>query len=835
MTAALQTAAQTWKQGSTVAFSLAANTFTDSQNQTLTFAATQANGTTLPSWLHFNAATDSFSGTVPTGTNGLSLKVTATDTSGVSASETFAVTTPALPVVSIASQTAAQTWKQGSAISFTVASNTFADSQNLALTYTASQANGSALPTWLTFNAATRTFSGAVPANVAGLSLKVTATDASGISASEIFAVNTPVTPAMRAAGFLNTLGVNTHIPYTDGEYSNITMVAADLAYLGINQVRDSISNGANGSAPYSSYVALAQDGIHFTFLASGSTTAALQGTLSEIAALNQAVKGSVTAVEGPNEINNWPVTYNGVGGLQGAVNMQSAIYASVHSNALAGVAVDYFTGYGAGGVGNGPNPLTTSGLADFDTQHPYPQGGQAPAAWINPASVLTNETGTVGPSVYTETGYSTNGTGWDVVNQDVQAKYTLDLLLDAAKDGVSKTYLYQLMDAYAPGSRQGDDGYGLFDPTTAPKEAATAIHNLTAILQDNGTNAASFVMGSLAYTIQGLPSTGNSMLLEKSTGAYDLAIWNEPQIWNASTKQEITVAPTTISVVLGATAGKVEVFDPLASAAPIQILTNVNTITLGVTDHPLIIEVEPATVTPAPVVSVTAQTAAQSWKQGTAVAFSLASTTFSDSQHEVLSYSASQANGSALPAWLTFNIATESFSGTVPNSANGLSIKVTATDTSGVSASETFAVTTPAQAPVVTTQTSGQVWMTNQAVNFKLAANTFTDPQGDSLTYSADQVGATSATSWLKFNAATQTFSGTAPAAASGPIQLEVIATNSAGIASAETFNVTMASTAAQFSQAISSLASSTGSASAATAALPPVSLLHALSSPVA
>ena len=295
----------------------------------------------------------------------------------------------------------------------------------------------------------------------------------------------------MRASGFLSTLGVVTHIPYTDGGYVNLGNVVADLHYLGITQVRDSLSDGSNGSAPLSSDIYLAQQGIKFTTIVETSTTAGLNYALSLIDRVNEAVPGSITAVEGPNEINNFPLTFNGVSGLQGAIDLQKALYADVHSDPnLTGVPVDYFTGYDAGSIGTGPNPYTTAGLADYDTQHPYPTYGHAPASAVSPSNSLPNEGPVYGPAVYTETGYSTNGGssgGLVAVNQDVQAKYTLDLLMDAAKDGISKTYLYQLMDAYQPGSPQGDDGFGLFDPNNAPKEAATAIHNLTTILADNG------------------------------------------------------------------------------------------------------------------------------------------------------------------------------------------------------------------------------------------------------------------------------------------------------------------------------------------------------------
>jgi len=186
-----QTANQSWVQGQQVSLTLPAGTFTDPQGQTLTYAAAQANGQALPSWLSFNATTRTFSGTVPAGMESLTLKVSAKDTSGLSASESFSVTVPAAVPV-LASQTANQNWVQGQKVSLVLASTTFTDPQNEALSYTAKQSNGSALPSWLAFNAATRTFSGTVPGATESLSVKVTATDSSGLSASETFGITVP-------------------------------------------------------------------------------------------------------------------------------------------------------------------------------------------------------------------------------------------------------------------------------------------------------------------------------------------------------------------------------------------------------------------------------------------------------------------------------------------------------------------------------------------------------------------------------------------------------------------------------------------------------------------
>jgi hypothetical protein len=199
----------------------------------------------------------------------------------------------------------------------------------------------------------------------------------------------------MTAATFLDTIGVDAHTSTGQGNYWNIPEVVADLKYLGVSNVRD----GDNGSL--ANLITMAQAGIKFDFLMAGGgaiTTAHIQGEFTVINEVSQAVPGSVAAVEGANEINNFPITYNGVGGMQGAIDLQKAIYSMAHSDAsLPNISVYYFTGYNGG-----PNPATTPGLADYDNQHPYPQGGQPPLQWVNRTTALTNETTATGPAVYT-------------------------------------------------------------------------------------------------------------------------------------------------------------------------------------------------------------------------------------------------------------------------------------------------------------------------------------------------------------------------------------------------------------------------------------------------
>ncbi|NEJ75044.1 hypothetical protein GR197_31795, partial [Rhizobium phaseoli] len=79
-----------------------------------------------------------------------------------------------------------------------------------------------------------------------------------------------------------------------------------------------------------------------------------------------------------------------------------------------------------------------------------------------------------------------------------------------------------------------------------------------------------------------------------------------------------------------------------------------------------------------APVLAV--QTVGQNATVGTAFSFVLPTTTFTDvDSGETLTYSATAADGTALPGWLSFNATTRTFSGT-PTTSGTYGVKVTAT-----------------------------------------------------------------------------------------------------------------------------------------------------------
>ncbi|MGQ0557614.1 MAG: putative Ig domain-containing protein [Nitrospiraceae bacterium] len=185
---------QTVLEDGPLSIQVPANTFADvDAGDTLTYSASLANGTALPSWLSFNPTTRIFTGTPDDAQVGtLNLTVTATDSGGLSATSSFALTVQNVnEAPTVANTLINQTVLEETPLSIQMPANTFADlDEGDTLTYSATLANGTELPTWLSFNPITRTFSG-MPGNtdVGTLALTVTATDSGNLSVSTGFAL----------------------------------------------------------------------------------------------------------------------------------------------------------------------------------------------------------------------------------------------------------------------------------------------------------------------------------------------------------------------------------------------------------------------------------------------------------------------------------------------------------------------------------------------------------------------------------------------------------------------------------------------------------------------
>jgi hypothetical protein len=393
----------------------------------------------------------------------------------------------------------------------------------------------------------------------------------------------------MRTSDFVSTLGVNTHIGSTG--YNNPTQLDALLSYLGINNVRQS---SPIDSAGFNNIKALGQLGAKIDLIINGGGPVNLAGAMQNVHDLAP----YLNAVENVNEVNIWPISYGGFSGVDAAVALQKDLYAAVRGDsALNGVPVYMFTIGGADPAAF-PSIGDLSAYTDYANIHSYPPHGLRPIFVIHAAIDGGRTDAPSKPVVITETGfYTTNAVGWGGLPETMQANYILGEVLDEASAGVSRTYLYDLIDDGAdPGLLNQEDHFGLFHFDGSPKLSAIALHNLTTILTDPGAAAATFTPTAFYFTAMGVPYnyTGNTMELDKSDGSHLIAVWNEEQLWNTDTQTTMPAIHYPVTVTLDSTYHSVLVFDPTVGTAPVQTLTNVAQVSLDLVDHPYIIQVLP-------------------------------------------------------------------------------------------------------------------------------------------------------------------------------------------------------------------------------------------------
>ena len=190
-----------------------------------------------------------------------------------------------------------------------------------------------------------------------------------------------------------------------------------------------------------------------------------------------------------------------------------------------------------------------------------------------------------------------------------------------------------------------------------------------------------------------------------------------------------------------------------------------------------------------------------QTFAEDSALNFQLASNVFADvDAGDSLSYAATLLSGAALPSWLSFNGTNQTFSGMPTNSDVGaIDVMITATDGSSETVSDAFTITiaNTNDAPTLANAISNQTIEEDSAFNFQLASNVFADvDQGDSLNYSATLDSGADLPSWLSFNAATKTFTGTPTNSDVGVTDVTVTATDSGSESISDTFSITITNT---------------------------------------
>src|SRR3984957_7188177 len=146
---------------------------------------------------------------------------------------------------------------------------------------------------------------------------------------------STPTPVPHGISAFVQSVGVNTHLSYPGTPYyDQVQHVISALQYLGIKTVRDQSPAYSSDQIAMTADNTVAAAGVHFDALVPGSGPVDLAGSLANMAAFARANPGALAAVEGPNEINDAPITYAGITDIYSAgVHVTQDLWTAVHSN----------------------------------------------------------------------------------------------------------------------------------------------------------------------------------------------------------------------------------------------------------------------------------------------------------------------------------------------------------------------------------------------------------------------------------------------------------------------------------------------------------------------
>ncbi|WP_222025979.1 DUF4082 domain-containing protein, partial [Rhizobium laguerreae] len=706
---AVQTASQNAIVGSAFSFTLPTTTFTDvDSGETLTYAATSADGTALPAWLSFNASTRTFSGTATT-SGSYGVRVTATDLGGLTANETFniAVSTSGNTTPTAVADAGDATEKGGVANG----SGGVVASGNVLTNDTDADAGDTKAVTAIRFGATSGTLGTALNGTYGSLVLS-----ASGVYSYAVNESNAAVQALRQSTNTLSDV-----FSYTMRDTAGATATAnLTVTIHGANDapvlaVQTAAQNATVGSAfsftlPTTTftdvdsgetltYAATAADGTALpAWLAFNATTRTFSGTPTTSGTYGVRVTATDLGGLAANETFNItatvaPATYSlfNASSTPAQTNLndgqQLEVGVKFQSNVVGDItAIKFYRSANDNGQ-NVVDLWTTTGtkLATATFSNTTASGWQT-VNFTTPVTIAANTTyiasyHTTGAYVASNNFYTTAVTSGPLTAQS------------SAVAGGNGVYRYggSATVGIFPNATFNAANYWadvVFRPaSTTPNTTPTAVADA-----GNATEK-----GGVANGSGGVVASGNVLTNDTDADAGDTKAVTAIRFGATSGTLGTALNGTYGSLVLSAS-GVYSYAVNEANAAVQALRQSTNTLsdvfsytmrdTAGATATAnLTVTIHGAN--DAPVLAV--QTASQNAIVGSAFSFTLPTTTFTDvDSGETLTYAATSADGTALPAWLSFNASTRTFSGTATTSGS-YGVRVTATDLGGLTANETF------------------------------------------------------------------------------------------------------------------------------------------------
>lgn len=392
---------------------------------------------------------------------------------------------------------------------------------------------------------------------------------------------------ARSAYDFTNSIGVNTHINYFDCTYGNFALLERELKSIGILHLRDGIhlQNSDYNEAVYGRWIQLGKLGIRFdAVLDPRSNLPPVTSAL--LANVNGLAGNTIESFEGPNELDvskvkDWSSTDRAY---------QQAIFDSTKSisagNAIRVVGPSLAFARNASDLNN------IGDRADEINLHPYP-AGKIPSAifpeQIDLAKIMSSDR----QIIFTETGYHNalhDHRDQPAVSEEAAAKYIPRLFLENFTRGISRSYLYELMDEKPdPGLADNQLHWGLVRADGSEKPAFSALKNLIAELRDTEKPAH---LQQLKWNLNVDDARVHHLLLQKSNGVFELVLWQEVTSFDLKRQIDLSNPRLDAEVQLGRAARRVTIFEPSEQSDPVKAYDNVSKIPLEIPDSPLVVEI---------------------------------------------------------------------------------------------------------------------------------------------------------------------------------------------------------------------------------------------------
>lgn len=413
------------------------------------------------------------------------------------------------------------------------------------------------------------------------------------VTASTIITVTDPPIAtsyaAVSASDFVNSIGINVHLGYFDTPYGTAwtSVIRPALLALGIHHVRDAgtvVSDDSWMQSYYGRLQNLAQAGIRVDLAmlpAQGSNDFT---SLPQFGRLLSFASGAVESFEGLNEHDlsgrpDW---------ISEMVAFQAALYGAVRSDPRSAALPVWGPSFGQ--PGNAARVGALGAFLDAGNIHPYP-GGQLPMANIATHEQLVAAVMGPHPWIVTETGYHTAlaaTTGQPPVSEAAMARYVPRVFLDDYLAGISRTYLYELIDEGTDPSNS-EQNFGLLRHDGTPKPAFTALANLIAVVRDG----APATTAALPLVIAGDTAHIRHMVLAHADGRYDVLLWQDVSSFDQTSRTSTVVAPESVQLRVSGRPS-IAVFDPLSSAMAVATPGRTNRVSVSVADSPIVVELTP-------------------------------------------------------------------------------------------------------------------------------------------------------------------------------------------------------------------------------------------------